>query len=279
MDINALILSLWAWIEDFLTNLLPVYIFPNLEIIIKIAIILIVGYVVGKFGKYTAVKILSVTGLRKLFTRSWAESVIKTTGYKGNVVELVGDLIKWLIYILFFAFILQIAGLQGAADLFSQIAIFVPRFIVAILLFVIGFIIADLFGKIFEDAGTKFLKEEVLGKLLGGFAKYSIAIIIIIMALALLGLDTQALLILFSALLVIMILVIGISIKDIIPDFSAGLHLKNTLKIGDRIKFSNYEGVVEAIDTMSVKLKTRKGTVIIPNSLLLKSPIEKKRMR
>ncbi len=267
--------AIWVWITSGLSRLIPDYIMPNIQLLIQIIILLVVAYVVGKIGKTIVVNIFGRTGLRRIISRTWTESVLKATGYKGTVIELIGDLVKWLIYILFLAVIIDTAGLPGIAGIFTQVAVFVPRFIAAILLLVVGFIIADFFGKVFEEAGGKFLGEETMGKFSGGVLKYSIGFVTIIMALSLLGLDTASLLLVFGALLISVVAILLLGIKDLIPNISAGIHLKKSLKVGKKIKFGEHSGIIEKVEALSTHINTGKGIVVIPNSLLMKGIIER----
>ncbi|MFQ5647889.1 MAG: hypothetical protein ACE5FW_01515, partial [Candidatus Aenigmatarchaeota archaeon] len=198
MNLESFFQFAWNWLVVFFTQTLPGLVLPNLQLIVQLIVLIIIGYIVGRLAKVIMVKLLGVVGLKRITTRTWAESILRATGYRGTIVELISDMVKWLIYILFLAVIIQTLGLPGVADLFTQIAAFMPRFIGAILIIVIGFIVADFFGKVFEEAGRHFLEEEVLSKLSGGLIKYSIALITIIMALALVGLETSALTILFT---------------------------------------------------------------------------------
>ena len=157
MDFQTLLQSTWMWLVSFSEQLIPVYILPNVQLILQIIILLVVGWVAGRIVKVIAVKGLGGLGLKRITSRTWAESLLKATGYRGTIIELIGDLVKWLVYILFLALIIQAAGFPGIADMFTQVAVFMPRFIGAIILIVIGFIIADFFGKVFEEAGRRFL--------------------------------------------------------------------------------------------------------------------------
>lgn len=273
--VEDILTSIWVWLMSGLSRLIPDYILPNLQLLIQIVILLIVAYMVGKLGKVIVANIFGRTGLRRIIRRTWAESVLKATGYRGTIIELVGDLVKWLIYIMFLAVIIDTAGLPGIAGIFTQIAVFVPRFIAAILLLVVGFIIADFFGRVFEEAGTRFLGEETLGRFSGGVLKYSIGIVAIIMALSLLGLDTASLLLVFGALLISVVAILLLGVKDLIPNISAGIHLRKSLKPGGRIRFGEHSGIVERVEALSTRIKTGKAIVVIPNSLLIKGIVER----
>jgi len=275
MDLNSLWQPIWAWLVEFSESLLPEYIVPNLWLIFELVLILIVAYIAGRIGKFVTRRLLSIVGLKRMAARSWAENVLRITGYKGSIVELIGDLVKWLIYILFFAFILQTVGLSAVADIFSQVATFVPRFIGAILLIVVGFIIADFFGKVFGEAGTNVLADANLGKFVGGLVRYTIGMVVLIMSLALIGLDIAALAILLAALLVTIIIITSFGIKDMLPEITSGIQIKDRIKVGDRIKVAGYTGMVEEIQPLVTRLNTRKSIIIMPNSMLTKRPLER----
>ena len=273
MDFQTLFQSAWLWLVSFSEQLIPVYILPNVQLIIQVIILVAVGWIAGKAIKWGVVKAMGGVGLKRITSRTWAESLLKATGYRGTILELIGDLVKWLIYILFLALIIQVAGFPGIAEMFTGIAIFMPRFIGAIILIVIGFIIADFFGKVFEEAGRRFLGEDIISRVLAGLIKYSIALIALIMSLALIGLDTASLTVMFTAILAALLIMLVIGIKDLFPNFSAGLHLKKSLKPGEKIRVAGHQGLVERIEPFSVTLKAKGGSVTIPNSLLIKNPI------
>jgi small-conductance mechanosensitive channel len=275
MDLNSVLQPIGLWLADFSSRILPEYILPNIRIILQLVLILAIAYICARLGKALTAKLLHIVGLKRLTEKSWAEGVLRITGYKGSVVELISDLVKWLIYIMFFTLILQTVGLSAVADIMGQIAIFVPRFIGAILLIVVGFIIADFFGKVFGEAASKTMGIEALGSFIGGIVRYTIGMVVLIMSLALIGIDIAALAILLSAMLVMVIIITTFGIKDILPEITAGIQLKNIIKVGEKVKVSGYSGAVEGIDPVSTRIKTRNSTVLIPNSTLAKAVIEK----
>jgi len=277
MDFGTLAQPLISWAADFSARIMPDYIIPNLRIILQLVFFLVLAYIVGKIGKSLTGKLLNVVGLKRMTEKSWAESVLRITGYKGSIVGLISDLVKWLIYIVFFTFILQAVGLSQVADIFGQIAIFVPRFIGAILLMVVGFIIADFFGKVFGEAGTKMLGTEGLGQFAGGLVRYTIGIVVLVMSLALIGINTAALAVLLGALLVMIIIITSMGLKDTIPDVTAGIQVKSMYKVGERITVAKHTGVIDEIGATTTTLKTRKGYVVLPNTVLTENPVEKKK--
>lgn len=267
--------SLWLWLVSFMTGLIPNYIIPNLQIILQVFILLIVAYIAGRIGKALTVKLLSVAGLKKITIRSWTDDILKAVGYRGTIVSLIGDLVKWFIYILVLSTIIQTLGLPGLVNIFNQITGFVPRFIVSILIIVIGFLIADFLGKIFEEAGRRFLGDETLAVFSGGLIKYSVALISVIMALAMIGLDTTALSIMFAILLGAVVVILVVGIKDLLPNVTSGIQIRKSFRPGDMIRVGKYRGTLEKVGSASSTIRNGNSVYVIPNSMLLNEPVEK----
>lgn len=275
MDITEFLQSMWTWLVEFFSNFPQNYILPNLQLIIQVVVLILMAYVLGKIGKAVTVKLLSIAGLKKVTIRSWTDDILKAVGYRGNIVALIGDLVKWFIYILVLGLIIETLGFPGLLNTFTQIAVFVPRFIVAILIIIVGFLIADFMGKVFEEAGRRFFAEETISVISGALVKYTVALASIVMALGLVGLDAMALNIILTILLIGVVGTLILAIKDILPDFTASLHLKKVLKHGEFVRVNGHKGVVERVDAISVTLRDGDKRTVLPSSLLLKTPMEK----
>jgi small-conductance mechanosensitive channel len=275
MEIQEFLQSLWSWLVGFLTSFPQNYILPNLQLIIQVAVLLLMAYVLGKIGKAVTVKLLNIAGLKKVTARGWTDDILRAVGYRGNIVSMIGDMVKWFIYILIIGLIIETLGFPGLLNIFAQIAVFVPRFIVAILIIIVGFLIADFMGKVFEEAARRFFAEETVSVISGTLVKYTVALASIVMALGLIGLDAMALNIILTILLVGVVATLILAIKDILPDFTASLHLKKVLKHGEFVKVNGYRGQVERIDAISVTLRDGEKRTVLPSSLLLKTPLEK----
>lgn len=275
MDIQEFLTSLWTWLVDFFSRFPENYILPNLQIIIQVAILLLVAYVLGRIGKAITVKLLSIVGLKKVTIRSWTDDILKAVGYRGNIVSLIGDMVKWFIYIIILGLVIETLGFPGLLNIFTQIAVFVPRFIVAILIIVVGFLIADFMGKVFEEAGRRLFAEETISVISGSLVKYTVALASIVMALGLVGLDAMALNIILAILLTGTVAVLILAIRDTLSDFTAGIYLKKSLKHGEFVKVGGHRGLVERVDSISVTLRDGEKRTVLPNSLLVKTPFEK----
>lgn len=126
-----------------------------------------------------------------------------------------------------------------------------------------------------EQAGVKIPVEEFISSI----TKYLIYFIAVIWALAELGLQTIILYIILAIFLVIIVSFIVLAFKDFIPNITAGffIHQKNIIKKGDLIKVKDIEGRVMSISLVETTIKINGDTVYIPNSVLTKNEIIKKK--
>jgi len=244
----------------------------NVQVLMKLIGVVIFGYILAKIVKLVIVKILIVTGIRRLTQKSWFNDFLKASGYKKDLVEFLGDIVKWSIYLLTFTIILQLLGITSVSFISTEIINFIPRFIFAVLILIVGFMIADFFGKAFEEAALKLFGDEGVGKLSGGITKYSVALTSLIISLALLGFDIAALLVLLSILLLVVVIILYTGIKDIIPEFSAGFTVKRMFRVGNKVKVDGYEGIIESFEPLFVVLISGKKTIRLPNTMLIKNP-------
>jgi len=166
--------------------------------------------------------------------------------------------------------------------IFSQLF---TKFIVAIVILLIGFVIARIIGKlvqrvlhevelnnILKKAGVKFDLEDVISHLV----IYFIYFITVIWALNALGLTTTILNMISAAFLILIIISILLAVKDFVPNLIAGffIYQKNLIKKGDKIKVGDLTGKVEKISLVETEIKTSSGDIIhIPNSTLTKKEI------
>jgi len=163
---------------------------------------------------------------------------------------------------------------------------YIVRLIAAIVVILIGFIVARVLSKLtkkglHELEADKILREQAgvkvpLEEFLASLVKYLTYFAAVILALNQLGLTTVVLQIILFVALAILVGFIVLAFKDFIPNITAGffLHMKKMINEGDTIKFKTIEGKVLHINLVETKIQTKnKDIVYIPNSLLTKKEI------
>jgi len=161
--------------------------------------------------------------------------------------------------------------------------------VAAIVVVLIGFIL----GKVASRFVQKFLHEAELDKILKragakvGFeetlshvVEYSIYFITIVFALNQLGITTTVLYILAVALIAVFVLSVFLSIKDLVPNFMAGLtiHKRGLFKEGSNVSINEITGKVIKLSLLETRIKTKKKDIIsIPNAIVIRSKIKVKK--
>lgn len=171
-------------------------------------------------------------------------------------------------------------------DFFSG---FTNRIIVALIILLIGFIVAKILSRITEKAlkevRLNVIVREITGikisfaEIISHFILYFVYFVSIIMALRHIGIATDVLNILSGVIILLIGIFILLSVKDFIPNVISGIfiHQKSTIKAGDVITVNDVTGRVTEVTLVDTRIKTKSGDlIIIPNSNLTKNAIIKK---
>jgi len=144
---------------------------PNL---IGAIIVFIVGYFIALgIGKIVA-RILTQLRFNKIFERiGWREALEKAE-LKVNPSEFVGAIFKWTLVIVFLLIAVEILGFVQFAGILNKLISWLPNLIVAILIFVVAVIVADILDKIIRASVQK-IGEKYVG-FLGAMVRWAIYI-------------------------------------------------------------------------------------------------------
>lgn len=157
-------------------------------------------------------------------------------------------------------------------EYYHTFLIALPSIIIAILILVIGWIVARLVHKMVVQGMQRSKIDQQATLLVSQIVYYSIFTIAFVTALAELGVNVSALV----ASLGIAGLTIGFALQDVSKNFVAGILLliQQPFKVGDTIEVSGYTGKVRSIDIRATEMQTLDGLiVIIPSGEVFVSPI------
>jgi hypothetical protein len=144
-------------------------------------IILIVGWLLGKFLKLAIVKGLKAINFNVLTDRAGIDGFLKQGGIKTDTAGIIGLLIYWLTILVTLVVAFNSLGLTYVTDLVSRIAFFVPKVIVAVLVLAIGLYFARFISQTVTAYGKNVGLEDA--ELLGRLARYAIMVFVILIAL------------------------------------------------------------------------------------------------
>jgi small-conductance mechanosensitive channel len=160
------------------------------------------------------------------------------------------------------------------------------KFLVSILLLLIGFIVGKILGRLIYKFMHSFEVNETFSKLTGTtlkieeisetFTTYFIYFVTIVIVLQQIGLVSTILHMIAAGIIILIVLSTFLGIKDFIPNAIAGFFINSNkkFKVGQRIKVKGMQGKIIEITLIETKMETPSGDIIfIPNSVLNKTEV------
>jgi len=143
-------------------------------------VILLIGYFVGLFFSYATQAALRASGFLEWLVK---KTNTKYLFGKFDMEYFFGTIIKWYVFILFLSPAAQITKLIPLSKFFYAVALWVPNFIAAVIIALIGFIVAN-----YVDNAVK--KTKAIGsKVIAEILRIVILIFAFVIALAQIGLN------------------------------------------------------------------------------------------
>lgn len=149
---------------------------------------------------------------------------------------------------------------------------FLPNFISALFILVIGYYLSRILSKYISKAVIKATKDETLGEFLKNVVFVAVLILTFITALSNLGVKTTSII----AVLGTAGLAIALSLKDSLSNLASGILLVvlRHFNKGDTISVGSITGKVDSINLFQTKLTTPDNQVVVlPNSSIVSAPI------
>jgi len=238
-------------------------ILPN---IIGAMVILLLGWFVNKVIEFLLKRILKFARVDKLTDKINTINLFQRASVKFKVSQVILSFARWILFLVFLIIASDIMGWTVVSEEIGNLLRYLPKLFSAIALFMIGLYIADFIKKsirgVFESfdlSGSRIISDVVF---------YFITVLITIAALNQTGIDTTIVTQNFSIVLGAFLLAIsigfGLGSKEIIGKLLLTYYARKNYGIGDRVKLHDMEGVVIAIDNISLTIRTglEKKTII-----------------
>jgi len=137
------LLGLWKGFLNFIPSLLAAI------------IVFVVGWFIAEvIGKIVA-RILRVLKLDQIFERAKWKEALESAEIKVKISDFIGGIFKWVLVIVFLSASVEILGLKGFADLLHQLIVWIPNLIVAVAIFVVAVIVADILNRLIKASVQK----------------------------------------------------------------------------------------------------------------------------
>jgi small conductance mechanosensitive channel len=153
-------------------------------------------------------------------------------------------------------------------------AAFLPRLVAAVLILVIGTIVARWVSRAVYDISRRTTHiDPTLRPVLASMIRYAVLILVLIVALSQVGIQTASLLAVVGA----AGLAIGLALQGTLSNFAAGLMLLwlRPFRIGDFIEVGAIAGTVREMGLFACHLETFDGMFLFaPNSAIWNNPLK-----
>ncbi|WP_247729350.1 mechanosensitive ion channel domain-containing protein [Halovivax limisalsi] len=229
----------------------------------------VVGYIVGKLNK----ELLTAAGVPDAVEGTPFERSARSLG--TSTVQIVARLSSWFIYGIAILTAVHIAQLVNTDQFWADVTLFLPQVFIAVLVLVVGFIVADKA----ELVVGEYLRSVKLpeASLIPRVVKYSILYVVILIALAQVGVQVLALMILLVVYAAGVVIVGAFAFKDFLVSSAVGIYLllNQPYGIGDRIRVGDRRGIVQEVDIFVTIVENDGEEYVIPNRQVFEHGIVK----
>jgi small-conductance mechanosensitive channel len=232
---------------------------PSVQAVVVLAIGLIIGLLVGRLNR----RVLQAAGIPELVEGTAFERTAESLG--TSTVGIVARISSWFIYGVAVLTAVYVARLVSGQVFWVRITAFLPDLFIAVLVLVVGFVVADKAELLVSERmrGVKLPEVAFIPKI----AKYSILYIAFLVALAQVGVSTTALHVLFAAYLFGVIVIGGIAFRHMLQSAASGIYvlLRQPYGIGDEIRIGDRQGIVQGVELFTTRIEDDGTEYVIPN--------------
>ncbi|PZD78233.1 mechanosensitive ion channel domain-containing protein [Mesonia sp. K7] len=245
--------------------------------IILFILFVIIAWLLLKIVLIIVRGLLKITKIKRLEEKLNDNELVEKLNIKIKPDKIILAFVKWFLILVFIIIGAEFLGLKAISDETSNLISYLPQFFTALLIFIGGIYFANFIKvsvrnilKSFDINGSKTISLLVF---------YFLAIMVSITALNHAGVETELitnnLFLIIGAFLVAFAIAFGLGSKEVVYKLLIGFYSRKNIAVGDFIKIDEIEGMVLAIENISLKVKTVDNkTVIIPVANLGEKNVE-----
>jgi hypothetical protein len=231
-------------------------------------LLLVLGFALARLMALGAIRVMQWVGVDRLLSRTAVQSLLERSGTKKRVSELLGLIGFWLIFLLFLISASETLGLTIVSEALTQLAYYVPRVGIAILILILGLMASNFLREIIILACSS--AGITQGAIVGQAFYVAAILMVVVTAINELGIDTSLLgntiILLVAGLIAGAALSFGLGARSAVANLIASHYLQSIVRVGLEVRMGSIRGTVVAITPVSIVLETEEGRVIIPAS-------------
>ncbi|MGI8871066.1 MAG: mechanosensitive ion channel family protein [Candidatus Limnocylindria bacterium] len=216
---DAVLVSVTTALRNFLGFL------PQL---IGAIIVLVIGWIIAGLIAGLVERLLTGAGFERAAQRTGISGFVERSGSTWTVSHIVAEIVKWFIRLIALQAAAQILGMPQLTQIINAILLFLPNLVVALLIIVVGALIAQFVAGIVRGATAEmgFTSPD----LMGAIARYGIIVFAVIAAVNQLGIAATVVNILFigavAAVAGAAALAFGLGGRDVAAEITRGWYTR-----------------------------------------------------
>jgi hypothetical protein len=234
-------------------------------------VFILVGWIVASISHWLVMRILNFFAVDKLAAKTPLSSVLRSVGIVSTVSQILGRLVFWSILLFTFAVAAEKLHLRQVSFALGLIANFLPRLIAAMVIIIVGMLIAK-FLQMFTVQAMGHI-GVTYQKLAGRIVQTMVLIFVFATAIDQLGFRFTSALnaILLFVLLVLFMLGLGLAIgaRTVLDNVVACQQIKRQLAVGAHVHIQGIEGTVKQFTLTSILLDVAGVTTVLPATSFL----------
>lgn len=168
-------------------------------------VVLLLGIIIGSFLKQVIVELFRILKVEAFLQRY---GVPETKG-EATWTNIIGELIRWTVIILFFVPVSDVWGLGRFVDVLRGLLLFLPNVFVAVLLLLVGFVIARLVYDLLLASIHGVSKGSA--RTIASVGRWSVLVFVFLVVLNQLGIASDLIRILFAGVVAMVALAGGLA--------------------------------------------------------------------
>lgn len=239
-------------------------------------VLIIVGLIIAKILRKSVRTVLEKIQIDKLSEQLNEIEIVHKANFEIKISSILSSVLYYFVLILFLVAATDVLGMAAISDLVKNIFEFIPNLVVAMIILVLGILMADMIKNLVTTACESLGIPS--GKLIGNLLFYFLFINIVILALTQAGIETnflsRNLSIMIAGIVFAFALGYGLASKGIMSNFLASYYSSNLINEGDKITIDGVTGTIEEMNKSTITLATPTSKIVFPLSKITTEKIE-----
>ncbi|TLP80132.1 mechanosensitive ion channel family protein [Maribacter sp. ACAM166] len=238
-------------------------------------LILLIGWLITKIIILVLKRVLKFVKADK-WTNALNEKVLSgKTSLKFDISKVILIFVKWILFLVFLIAAADIMKWEIVSQEVGNLMHYLPKLFSAIAVFMVGLYIANFVKKAIKGVFDSF---DLRGaKLVSTLVFYIIAFIITVTALNQAGIETVIIrnntTLILGGFVAAVAISFGLGSKDIVKDIIRTSYARKKFKIGQKVTYKNVSGTIEALESLTMDIRTEQGLLVVPIHKIMEEEI------